>query len=357
VKKFPPVAGSVDASRSAALRRLARGRGLWLRRRASRCGRIDRPARSGNSFTTSERVRCAWTLATLVALVLGCGGATGPRSGSIYERAGVLEQSSVNAALRGDLAHAAAFQGQAVNVYRSVDDTAAAAASLNRLGNLRQRLGDLVAARRAYAEALVLSRRANERAEEAAAESNLGTVLEESGDAAGARAHYERARAIAVEVEAPAIEAAALNNLALLAGGQGNDTEARKLLEAAIELDRASGEAAGLAVRLRNLGALELRAGRLDVATRALEEAHALDREREDMLGIALDLVALSEVRARAGDAMGAVSDRRRALEIHSLLGLDADVRADRAALDQWCGPLEDVLDCELLKVVRSPGG
>ena len=54
MKKSPPVAGSAAASRSAALRRLARGLRLWRRRRASRCGRIGRPARSGDSFTTSD---------------------------------------------------------------------------------------------------------------------------------------------------------------------------------------------------------------------------------------------------------------------------------------------------------------
>jgi len=304
--------------------------------------------------TIDARGRLLLSLLVLARIAAACGGSADRRLGTIYERGATLEQSSTTAALRGDVVQATALQGQAVAAYRSIDASAAAAA-LNRLGNLEQASGDRARAREAYSEALALARRSGDRGEEASAESNLGTIAEDSGDAAAARSHYEAARRLAASVGNRATEATALNNLALLAVHDGDDAQARALLDEAIALDRAADDAAGLAVRLRNLAALELRAGRLDAAIAALEEAHALDRDREDVPAIALDLVALSGARARSGDLAGAVSDRRRALEIHRLLGLDREVDHDRAAIGRWCGRLGDSLECDLEERTPKP--
>jgi len=229
--------------------------------------------------TIDARGRLLLSLLVLARIAAACGGSADRRLGTIYERGATLEQSSTTAALRGDVVQATALQGQAVAAYRSIDASAAAAA-LNRLGNLEQASGDRARAREAYSEALALARRSGDRGEEASAESNLGTIAEDSGDAAAARSHYDAARRLAASVGNRATEATALNNLALLAVHDGDDAQARALLDEAIALDRAADDAAGLAVRLRNLAALELRAH-----IKLIDPAFAKRNEAVDITG------------------------------------------------------------------------
>lgn len=257
----------------------------------------------------------------------------------IRDRAHTLEEASHETSLSGDLTRAALLQERAVAAYRSIDDVEAVAGGLNRLGNLRQRAGDRAGANAAYTEAAELARREGATAEEAAAENNLGTLAESAGDIDRARRHYETALSLAREADAPGVEAAARNNLGLVALASGDLTEAESQFEAALSIDRDEEDRAGEATRLRNLGSMHRRAGDDGAALLALEEAHALDRAREDVPAIALDLVAMSEARAST-DLARAVSERRRAQDIHQFLGLDDRAAGDEERISVWCARL-----------------
>jgi len=285
-------------------------------------------------------VRAALLFALLLAL--GCSAAKDPSLLGIRSDAAALEQSSLEYALRGDLRRALAIEEQALAAYRSVDDTAAVTGALNRVGNLRQRTGDPEGARVAYLEAQSLARLTGNAGEEAAARSNLGTLAEEAGDLAAADAEYRAARALAESTKADATLATILNNQALLARTQGDPARAIELLRAALEIDRDRGNDAGAASRLRNLGAVYAAVGRQAEALAALDEALAIDRKRENVPEIALDLTLASEVNARDPASLAlAVSQRRRAAEINRLLGRDAAVARDEAAIAGWCGRIE----------------
>lgn len=273
-----------------------------------------------------------------------------------------LEQSSLEYALRGDLTRALALEEQALVAYRSVDDTEAITGALNRVGNLRQRTGDPAGARAAYLEAQSLAALTGNRAEEAAARSNLGTLDEEAGNLASADAQYAAARALAEGAGADATLATILNNQALLARRQGDAARAVDLLQAALAIDRKRGNDAGVANRLRNLGAIEAARGRSAEAVAALSEALEIDRRRENIPEIALDLVTLSEVHARNPATLAlAVSQRRRAAEIHRLLGRNDAVARDEAAIASWCATLSAKggapVDCVLAAAAAGADG
>jgi len=281
------------------------------------------------------------SIALVALLFVACSAAKNPSLLGIRGDAAALEQSSLEYALRGDLPRALALEEQALAAYRSVDDTAAITGALNRVGNLRQRTGDPEGARRAYLEAQSLASVTGDGAEEAAARSNLGTLFEEAGDLASADAQYQAARALAESAGAGATLATILNNQALLARGQGDPQRAIDLLGAALAIDRKRGNEAGAANRLRNLGAVYAAVGRQAEALAALHEALEIDRRRENVPEIALDLMLASEVHARDPATLPiAVSQRRRAAEIHRLLGRDAAVARDEAAIAGWCDRL-----------------
>ncbi len=284
--------------------------------------------------------RCALVL--VGALLCAACSATKDKSLlGIRSDAAALEQTSLEYALRGDLPRALAIEEQALLAYRSVDDTAAITGALNRVGNLRQRTGDKAGARAAYAEAQSLAGVTGNGAEEAAARSNLGTLDEEAGDLASADAQYQAARALAQSAKASATLATILNNQALLARRQGDPERAIALLVQALEIDRDAGNEAGVANRLRNLGAVQAAAGHRKEAVASLEEALEIDRKRENVPEIALDLVTLSEVNALDPQTLAvAVSQRRRAADIHRLLDRDDQVARDETAIASWCAGL-----------------
>jgi tetratricopeptide (TPR) repeat protein len=282
---------------------------------------------------------------SVVALAVCCGAACSASKGAsllgIRSDAASLEQSSLEYALRGDLPRARTLEEQALLAYRSVDDTTAITGALNRVGNLRQRTGDPDGARTAYLEAQSLASVTGDRAEEAAARSNLGTLFEESGDLASADAQYQAAHALAEAAGADATLATILNNQALLARKQSDPQRAIELLKAALEIDRGRGNDAGAATRLRNLGAVYASVGRQAEAITALDEALGIDRRHENIPEIALDLVTLSEINARDPATLPlAINQRRRAADIHRLLGRDAAVARDDAAIAGWCDGL-----------------
>lgn len=281
-------------------------------------------------------------IALVVVFLAGCGASKRAVTPGIRDRAHTLEEASHETSLSGDLERAALLEARAVDAYRSIDDVAAVAGALNRLGNLQQRAGDVAAAGRAYGEAATLSRQSGAIAEQAAAENNLGTIDEEAGRFDSARGHYAEALSLAREAEAPAVEAAALNNLGLLALRDGDLADAQGRFEAALAIDRSEDDRAGEATRLRNLGSLHLRAGDDEAALEALEQAHRIDREREDVPAIARDLVALSEARA-SEDPARAVSERRRAQDIHAFLKDELAAEADERRIASWCAHLAGV--------------
>ncbi|MEW6273091.1 MAG: tetratricopeptide repeat protein [Thermodesulfobacteriota bacterium] len=282
-------------------------------------------------------------LLALGAGALACSAATSNDRVGVRADARTLEQSSFEAALRGDLERARALEERALVGYRSIDATAAMAGALNRVGNLRQRTGDPEGARVAYLEAQSLSRLTGDRAEEAAALSNLGTLYEEAGDLAAADAHYQQAHAVAEAADADATLATILNNQALLARKQGDPRRAIALLESALAIDRERGNDAGAANRLRNLGAVHAAVGDGRAAVAALGEALEIDRRRENIPEIALDLVTLSEVNARDPASLPlAINQRRRAADIHRLLDRAAQLRDDEAAIATWCDTLRE---------------
>lgn len=274
-----------------------------------------------------------------MGVLAACGASKRTVTPGIRDRAHALEEASHETSLSGDLGRAAVLQQRAVEAYRSIDDVESVAGGLNRLGNLRQRAQDSAGARSAYLEAADLAHQTGATAEEAAAENNLGTLAEDAGDVATARSRYARALALAREGEEPAVEAAVRNNLGLVALAAGDTVEAESQFEAALAIDRDVGDRAGEATRLRNLGSMHHRAGRDREALEAFEEAHAIDRSREDVPAIALDLVALSEARASSNPAR-AVSERRRAQDIHRFLGREERVASDAARISAWCALL-----------------
>jgi predicted ATPase len=190
------------------------------------------------------------------------------------------------------------------------------ARALNGVANLTWQ-SDLVQGAAYQEEALALFRAAGDDLGTVWALNDLANIVDERGDYSGAIALYEESLALSRKIGAAWEEACALHNLALAAGVMESYERAATLLDdALIQWERLGDEVA----RARSLDAAAQVArdrGDLDRALALGEEGLALRRRFGDRYGVAVSLVGLGWTMLARGDGPRATGFFHEALPLH----------------------------------------
>jgi serine/threonine-protein kinase len=237
----------------------------------------------------------------------------------------------------------------ALRVEHAGDDSAAAADSRNRLGNILRRFGRMVEAEPLLVRALEW-REANGVVDHDLADSynNVGLLQNELGRYEQAETTLRRAIELHRAVGGPDTEQAAapLHNLALALRRQGDYDAARTAALESLAIKRAAGDwsLSSLAATLAVLANIERQRGDLDAALASSNESLELRRRvfGDDSVMIASGLVTHGGILEAMGDVEGAERLQRRALALHeadgsldSLRAADIQLALGRMLVDQ----------------------
>ena len=195
------------------------------------------------------------------------------------------------------------------------------ARALNGAGNLTWLQGDLVLGAAYQEEALVLFRAAGDHLGTSWALNDLANIMDELADHARAGAPYEESLALARKIGADWVVARALHNLGLLAqNGDDVDRAARLFNEALAIYERLGDEVA----RARSLDAaaqVARRRGDFDRALALGEQSLALRRHFGDRNGVAVSLGNLGWTMLERGEGERAWAYFYEALPLHLQAG------------------------------------
>ncbi len=220
-----------------------------------------------------------------------------------------------------DLQGARQAYGQALAIFRQVDDGLGEANSLKSLGDLMLRSDDLPGARQAFDQALPIYRQINARLGEANALKSLGDLMLRSDDLPGARQAYAQALTIYRQINDRLGEANALKSLGDLMRRSADLPGARQAYEQALTIYRQINDRLGEANALKSLGDLMVRTDDLQGARQAYEQALTIHRQINDRLGEANALQALGMWHMASGDVGSAFHPVLAALRIQREIG------------------------------------
>jgi tetratricopeptide (TPR) repeat protein len=287
---------------------------------------------------------------------------------------------------RGHHSEASDLYSQSLAVADAVSYKGGRAHALNCMGTIAQLRGDLAGAEGWYGEAARLAHRIGDRRLSGMVQQNLGILAETQGRTDEAVAHFRLALAAFEQEEQTDAMVWVLNNLGVLYTREAAYHRAAESLERAGTLARRVGDAASEAMVEENRGSLFLATGKLEeaeacaVRARELAESRrddtrraavlrllariALERDRHDphivtlleraltLAGMGEDVQLRVEILTDLGEAQFARGERarardcwRRALELARLAGFTAIATRLharlRAGADRPSGPTE----------------
>ena len=215
---------------------------------------------------------------------------------------------------RGDLARARTDAETALALYRTHEDTAGVADTLNLLGVIATDEGETEAAPALFEQALAL-RAPDDHHGRALSLHNLARLASRREDVEASRRLYEES--LAERKAAGDVRGAAetFGNLGVVAYKQGQFAEARRLYEESLRLYQALGDPQGVALMCHNLGEIAEQDGDAAAAVRLFFHAERIFRELQSAYA-----AAPAEALARLTAAMGAeafTEARREAEQTH----------------------------------------
>lgn len=183
---------------------------------------------------------------------------------------------------RGSHAAASDLYAQSLAVADTAAYKAGRAHALNCLGTIAQLRGDLAAAEKWYGEAARLAHRIGDRRLSGMVQQNLGVIAETQDRTDEAVAHLRLALAAFEQEDQNDAVVWVLNNLGVLYTREGAYARAEEALERALTLAREMNDAASETFVEENRAALFLATRRLDDAERCTKRAHDLAERRKD---------------------------------------------------------------------------
>jgi len=205
------------------------------------------------------------------------------------------------------------------------------------------RQGDLAEARRLWGEALALYRTLEDDEGIARCIADLGAVASTEGDLDGAAAAYRESLPLFEALGHHQRAAVALANLAAIAELRGDNETAAEFGERAVAAQRALGDLDGLAVSLHNLARARIALGDLDVARALLDEAFALAQRLGYREVIAYALETSGELAFGAARFESAARLLGAAAELFAAIGVELS-GTERAGYDRTLAALEEPL-------------
>jgi predicted ATPase/transcriptional regulator with XRE-family HTH domain len=222
--------------------------------------------------------------------------------------------------LQGDLGQAAAYQEEALSLFRAAGDHRGTSWALNDLANIMDERGDYARAGALYEESLAVSREIGADWEIACALHNLGLLAQHGDDNDRAAGLLHDALAIYERLGDEVARARTLDAAAQVARGRGELDRALALGEESLALRRRFGDRNGVAVSLGNLGWTMLERGEGDQAAAFFAEAmplHLQAGNRRRLAWCLTGLAKLSAIRGRpeiAAQLLGAAETLDRAV-------------------------------------------
>jgi CHAT domain-containing protein/tetratricopeptide (TPR) repeat protein len=242
----------------------------------------------------------------------------------------------------------------ALPLWRQIDDAAAEAATLAKIGDVRHKRGEFEDAKAAYLQSLTLSEQIGDRrqigellnnigvsdwrrglltdamhsldraleewrslplpAGEAATLVNQGNLFFESGDYQEALERYLSALKIFQQRADAKSEAYALNNIGVTYRALGDFDTARRYLSLSLPRFRAAGEVRGEGRALVRLSQIQLARGDVKEATASAENALAVIRRAADPVAEADVFDLFGQIASKASDPQKALADHTQAL-------------------------------------------
>ena len=215
------------------------------------------------------------------------------------------------------LAEAEEFCLREFERYVAGGDQVGAAASLEILASIKERLGRPAEAEAHYLEAVALCRVKQHDAGVASAVTGLARLERLLGRFTEARMYYLDASKIYRSEQSNAALASTLAILGDLDAQVGEMEAAAEHYREAVERYRAEWDDGGVARSLMSLGDLEKRLGNSDPAQEHYRQAAQLFHKERDMRGLARALSSLAEIQNREGKADEAEDNYSRAIELY----------------------------------------
>lgn len=272
-----------------------------------------------------------WLEATL-ALQLDDSGAAARSA-----RARALTSAGYLARRQSDYKRATARYGEALDLYRAVDDPGGIGAALTGMGNVAYALGQYTRATSLHAEALSAWRGVGRLQGVSIALGNLGRVAFKQGDDARAQDLLEKTLTLKRQLADPWGIAGASTSLARIAIRRGDYGRATNLLEESLALKATLGDKHGRVTALSLLGRLAFLQGDQQRAAIVLSEGLRLGWELGAQDRMAEILESLATVAAADGQPHDAVRLGAAAAALREDLGLplslDQQASHDRLVL------------------------
>ena len=203
--------------------------------------------------------------------------------------------------LQGDLGQGAAYQEEALVLFRAAGDRLGTAWALNDLANIVDEQGDVARAVALYEESLALSREIGADWEMGCALHNLGIMADHRDEWDRAAGLFDEALAIWERLGDEVARARTLDAAALVARRRGDLDRGLALGEQSLALRRRFGDRNGVAVSLANLGWMVQERGAWPRAAALFGEALSLHLEAGNRRGLARCLTGLAKLSAGRG--------------------------------------------------------
>ena len=230
---------------------------------------------------------------------------------------------------RGSHSAASDLYSQSLAVADSIGYRGGRAHALNCLGTIAQIRGDLAAAERWYGEAARIAHRLADRRLSGMVQQNLGIVAESQARPDEAVAHFRLALAAFEQEDETDAALWVLNNLGVLYTKEAAYHRAADVLDRALTLAQTLKDVASEILIEENRAALFIATSRIDEAEAAANRAYAIADQRHDNTRRAAALRLLSRVaRVRDGRSRQGVTLLERALSLCEL-GEDVQLRAE----------------------------
>ena len=230
---------------------------------------------------------------------------------------------------RGNHSAASDLYAQSLAVADSIGYLPGRAHALNCLGTIAQIRGDLATAERWYGEAARIAHRIMDRRLSGMVQQNLGIVAETQARPDEAVAHFRLALAAFEAEEDTKAVIWVLNNLGVLYTREGAYHRGAEVLDRALTLAREGGDVFSESVVQENRASLAIARGDFDEAEAAATQAHGIAEQRHDNTRRAAALRLLGRVaRERNKTGRNGVRLLERALVLCEL-GEDVELRTE----------------------------
>lgn len=219
---------------------------------------------------------------------------------------------------------------EALQLWRSLQDTDAEAHTLNELGVIEYRGGDLKQAAEYLTQAIKLFRERKNYRGETDSTSTLGIVYNFSGEPHKALESYNEALVLARSIKDRLSEAQILSGLGLVLHRLGQTQKALETLNELVAMSRATGMIDGEASGHNNIGFIYIGQGRMRDAIQEYSQTLSLLQRSQDRFGEAATINNIGSAYARMGEYQQALSFLLQGLRLRKTLG---DRRGESANL------------------------